>query len=234
MDCDLGRQHDMTTFYQKSVTCAICNHSQIVKGIASTNSFGSSDLDTRPPEMKRSTMFTWVQVCPSCGYCADDLQNENLKAPAIIKKNKYKQQLNNPNYPDLANAFLCKALIESRCGDFAKATWSLLHAAWACDDREKKAQAVQCRQDAVKMLLRAERKKQILMNHRQEETLLLIDLLRRSGQFTLTKQVIASRRQLLIDDPSLFPILKFQSQLIEKEDWACYTITDAFSEREET
>lgn len=217
----------MTTLYQKSVTCANCQHTQMVTGIASTNSFGSPDLDTRPPEMKRSTINTWVQCCESCGYCAESLEIENVNAPSMTKSHQYQAQLREPDTPQLANYFLCKALIDQRSGDYAAATWSLLHAAWVCDDLGSEQQALQCRQDAVKMLLRAEKKKQILMNHTNEETLLLVDLLRRSHQFEQARQVIASRRKTLIEDGFLLQILDYQHQLVEAADSAAYTIEDA-------
>jgi hypothetical protein len=217
----------MTTLYQKSVTCANCQHAQMVTGIASTNSFGSPDLDTRPPEMKRSTINTWVQSCESCGYCAESLEIENKKAPTILNSRQYQEQLREPDTPQLANHFLCKAIIDQKSGDFAAATWSLLHAAWVCDDLGNEHQAKQCRQDAAKMLLRAEKKKQILMNHTNEETLLLVDLLRRSCQFEQAKQVIASRRKAMIEDHFLLQILDYQHQLVEAADSAAYTIEDA-------
>ncbi|MBR4908658.1 MAG: hypothetical protein IKZ43_06585 [Acidaminococcaceae bacterium] len=46
----------MTTMFRQKYKCAVCGAEQEFYGIASTNSFGSPDLDLRPPEMQRSTM----------------------------------------------------------------------------------------------------------------------------------------------------------------------------------
>ena len=45
----------MTTIFGEEVTCAVCGSKQTVQEIGSTNTFGAMDLDTRPPEMQRSS-----------------------------------------------------------------------------------------------------------------------------------------------------------------------------------
>jgi hypothetical protein len=57
----------MTTLYREKSRCAVCGIATEYTSIGSTNAFGSPDLDTRPPEMQRSTIFAWVQRCPECG-----------------------------------------------------------------------------------------------------------------------------------------------------------------------
>ena len=41
----------MTTMFSKAVECSICGEKSNHTVIRSTNSFGSPDLDRRPPEM---------------------------------------------------------------------------------------------------------------------------------------------------------------------------------------
>ena len=41
----------MTTMFDKAVECSICGEKSNHTVIRSTNSFGSPDLDRRPPEM---------------------------------------------------------------------------------------------------------------------------------------------------------------------------------------
>ena len=58
----------MTTLDEAKKKCAVCGKISAHFEVTSTNTFGAPDLDTRPPEMMRSTMDMWVQECPSCGY----------------------------------------------------------------------------------------------------------------------------------------------------------------------
>lgn len=65
--------------------CFICGEMCKVYAIASTNRMGSPDLDTRPPEMERSTIKYHIQYCPSCHYCAPDITSGPDIAAQIIK-----------------------------------------------------------------------------------------------------------------------------------------------------
>ncbi len=65
----------MTRIFEQEVECCVCQEKSKHMIIGSTNSFGSPDLDTRPPEMKRSTLSLWIQRCPSCGYSSPDLSD---------------------------------------------------------------------------------------------------------------------------------------------------------------
>ena len=58
-------------------TCYVCNLESDQTEISITNTFGSSDLDTRPAEMKRSTITHRVEKCPYCGY-----RNSSIQIPA--------------------------------------------------------------------------------------------------------------------------------------------------------
>ena len=57
----------MTTIRQELVTCALCGEQTLVTQLDSTSSFGPPDLDVRPAEPARSSIFAWVQRCASCG-----------------------------------------------------------------------------------------------------------------------------------------------------------------------
>jgi endogenous inhibitor of DNA gyrase (YacG/DUF329 family) len=64
----------MTSYGSKTVKCSVCGQDSEQGIIMSTNSFGSMDLDMRPPEMERSSMDLWLQECPHCGYVANSLE----------------------------------------------------------------------------------------------------------------------------------------------------------------
>ncbi len=63
----------MTITFEIEKRCAVCGKVSKQIALMSTNAIGYSDLDMRPPEMERSTINTWIQICPSCGYRALDI-----------------------------------------------------------------------------------------------------------------------------------------------------------------
>lgn len=219
----------MTTLFEEKVRCSVCGAKKKYTGIGSTNLFGSADLDTRPPEMERSTISYWVQRCPKCGYCSSDVSKACPEALTIVNAKEYKDQLNNPTYPELANSFLCRAMVDRESGDFAAATWTLIRAAWACDDSGHLDQAKACRQKAEEMLGIAEANGQKVARQEEASTALLVDLLRRSGQIEQARKVIAARRGGITDD-IIARVLDLQAVLIDKNDLSCHTIIEVLGE----
>ena len=57
----------MTTMFRATHKCAVCGEMETYYEIGSTNSFGSPDLDLRPPQMQRGTMGEWIQK-ERCGF----------------------------------------------------------------------------------------------------------------------------------------------------------------------
>lgn len=220
----------MTTIVHREARCCLCETQSTFIGIGSTNRMGSPDLDTRPPEMMRSTMHAWVQRCPKCGYCASDVAAPRPDAQAVVRAPEYKRQLSDPAFPTLANSFLCQALIDSGCGEYSAATWAFIHAAWACDDSGHLDQAVACRQRAAEALARAEEHGEQLTEQEGAGTAILVDLLRRSGRFDEARGAIAERRDTIADDIVL-RVLDFQMWLIDQNDASCRTIAEAFTDK---
>lgn len=216
----------MTTLDIEKAQCAVCGTETEFVGIGSTNSFGSPDLDMRPPEMQRSTIFAWVQRCPECGYCAQDMSKATANAAMLVRGTEYSQLLADVAYPELANSFLCKALIEESSEDYATAAWSLIHAAWVCDDQDKVVLAATCRSRAADMIDKAIANKQTLSEQRGAETAIQVDLLRRAGRLSDARQLAAKQRPVIKEDVIL-KILDFQETLIEQGNLSCYTISDA-------
>ena len=216
----------MTTHYKEKAKCAVCRTETEYTGIASTNSFGSPDIDTRPPAMKRSTMFAWVQRCPECGYCASDVSKATSQVASMVHSSEYIRQLADSSYPELANSFLCKALVDEISSDYAGATWSLIHAAWACDDAHRDGPAKTCRSNAVGMIRKAIDFGQKIADQVGLETAIQVDLLRRVGRFSEAKKLIQTQRDTITED-IILNILTFQETLIASEDETCHTISEA-------
>ena len=113
-----------TTVFNDEIECAACGEKVEVTLIGSTNTMGYSDLDMRPAEMQRSTMPMWIQYCPHCGYCASSLNFLIDGAGDVIDSEEYKTQLENENYPEIANHFLCSAMIYENAEEYLL---SLIH-----------------------------------------------------------------------------------------------------------
>ena len=123
------------TSYEKKNTCALCSAEHGYDYMGSAFVAGSPDLDTRPPETERSALFTRVQRCFTCGYCASDVSESPTGAAAVVRSAEYRRQLHDKAYSDLANSFRCKAMLDRAATGYAAATWALIQAAWACDGR---------------------------------------------------------------------------------------------------
>lgn len=219
----------MTLMHKENKRCGLCGSEGEFDVVMSTNTFGSPDLDTRPPEMQRSTIFAWVQRCPACGYCASDVSAARPRASSVVAGKEYKQQLDNPEYPELANSFVCSGILDRESEDYAAATWAFIGAAWVCDDADHPEQAVKCRQDAADMLVRAEGSDQQITGQEGASTAILVDLLRRAGRMEEARKAIEKRR-FGITEEVITRILDYQAALIEKGDTSCYTIAQALGE----
>lgn len=223
----------MTTTLEIPKKCALCGEISKHIELTSTNTFGPSDLDTRPPEMKRSTIQWWIERCPSCGYCAPYISEQLTEAPEVIKSKSYQEQLKNPNFPELVNSFLCWSLIKEKCNDFVDAGWSAVHAAWGCDDERRDESAQECRKKAITLFQKAKEREQSFMRNKTDEKVLLVDLFRRSGQFEEalkicddelkeeSKESVSKLLQL---------IFQFQKTLISNSDTGCHNMGEVPTE----
>jgi hypothetical protein len=209
--------------YREDVRCRNCGKSSEQTILTSTNAFGSPDLDLRPPEMQRSTMRIWLQLCPHCGFCAPDLAKTEGDR-SVIDSAEYRAVLANQRFPELARRFLARALV-LKDADPAGAAHSCLCAAWACDDAGLDALAVECRLGAAIGL------EQLKPFEDSDSGLtpgaILVDVLRRAGRF----QQAASECEFLLANRSatgvLKQVLEFQRRLIVASDRAIHTVAEA-------
>jgi len=213
----------MTTLFEEKETCFVCGKTHKYTEIGSTNQFGSPDLDTRPPEMARSTIDCWIRCCPYCGYCAPALSKDSPQAKSIVKSEEYRQQLDNKAYPKLAKHFLCWAMIQEATGDYSTAGWAAVHAAWACDDQNAQEASRLCRLKAIQLFQEANGASNLSQTGAQEA--LMADLLRRSGQFDQVENVC---QEGLKQNPEkiIQQILTFQMTLARQQDKECHRVDE--------
>ncbi len=150
----------MTTLIDFKRRCAVCGAASSQTEMASTTTFGSPDLDFRPPPLTRHALGAEVQMCPKCGYCAGTIAEAPRSAPRTVRSAKYRTQRRDRGHPRLANQFLCWAMVEEDARQYSLAGHAALRAAWACDDANAPRTARHCRLLAVQLLLKARRRRQ--------------------------------------------------------------------------
>src|SRR6185436_21053534 len=123
--------------------CGVCGRMSDQHIFASTSMSLAPDLDMRPSPAHRWTMPRWIQTCPACGYCAPYIAQQLTQqrgrfawsrrlyamvygsAPTIIASARYQTQRTSQAYPELANRFLCCAMLQARLGYIGPAAQSL-------------------------------------------------------------------------------------------------------------
>ena len=80
----------MTTMEPQAIRCGVCGSESEQMIIGSTSSFGAMDLDTRPPPLKRFNLAQEIQQCPSCGYCATDLESGTPDLAEVVSSPAYR------------------------------------------------------------------------------------------------------------------------------------------------
>lgn len=176
----------MTLPLESDDTCAVCGTVSHQTHLLSTTWFGASDLDGRPPQLKRSTMPWWVHRCPECGYRASDIAKAPPTAGETVRSEAYQEQLSDSRMPDLARSFLCAALIAETDKGLASGgvVTNCLRAAWACDDAKSADAAIQCRLRAAAALEALHKcGGRYAHGERSGDYVLLADLYRRAGRF---------------------------------------------------
>ncbi len=169
------------------------------------------DLDHRPGEPARSTLPRWVATCRRCGASGPDFAVLPAGASEVVRSDDYRAL----RAPGPAMPFLRWALICEWTGDPTGAAEATLHAAWALDDAG---------QDATELRRRAA----VLFGEPDgpEETLRLIDVLRRAGEFGAAVARAAVLDGAALDENSA-AILAFQRDRIAAADPARYMISSA-------
>lgn len=207
-------------------TCAVCGETCQFSVPEAVTSVGSRDLDTRPPEPLRSTIYAWVRRCPTCGYCAPNLSKAPDGATDVVGLPLYREQLDSQRFPEVANNLLCWSIIQENLGKPAQAAWTALHAAWACDDEECDVPARVCRKHAADLLKQAWKESERLTPIEGADEALLVDILRRSGRFREARTIAKETLEQNLPDPLIAAIMRFQIRLITSLDRGTHKISE--------
>ena len=221
----------MTTYWSESTTCGACGRVFSHKRLTSTNSSGSPDLDLRPPEMHRSTMASWVQRCPTCGYCAKDVSKFDEKLSSLLEGASYQFQLAHTDYPELAATFICAGMASTFKGDEVAGGWSYLHAAWVLDDHNYDSLASQWRSKAADVFTGSIAKGTSIVAGVGGSQAIIVDCLRRSGRHSEALELISRTLGHFCDDV-IRQALIYQKRLVESGDVACHRVEEALAQEQ--
>ena len=209
------------------MACGNCGHVFTHHTLASTYAFGSPDLDTRPPELQRSTMHAWIQRCPSCGYCARDVAEFDNRLRPVIDGAGYRSQLADARYPELSSTFICAAMLAEAGERQADVGWAYLHAAWTLDDANNDELAGVWRGRAADKFLAVLNDGQLFAEQPGASDAIVTDCLRRSSRGTEALQVIERGLSQSYEDV-IHKILAFERALIQRGDTGRHLIKEAF------
>lgn len=210
----------MTQIGDMDIKCSICGETSNQMVIMSTNSSGAPDLDLRPSEMQRSTMPTWIQECPHCGYVAPYLNMEREVSRDFLESDEYITCDGFEFRGKLSKKFFKNYLISRQSDNVVDCFYSLQFCAWDCDDMKDMQNARNVRMLAIPYVDRL-----IEMNVESKNNFLLIkvDLLRRGGKFS---KLIDEYGEFVFGKEWLDKILTFQIIKARESDDECYTLRD--------
>ena len=213
----------MTMIRDFDMKCSVCGETSEQPVLLSTNTFGYPDLDLRPPEMQRSTMNTWIQECPNCGYVAGELTDEIEISKDYLKCEEYLNCEGHDFKSKLAGRFYKRHMIARESGNIEGSFFALRNCIWECDDEQDEL-AVELRKKAVELI-----NELIESDDENRDTLIVMkaDLLRRSGQFD---RLVEEYENLTLDDGNINKVIRYQIERARERDCECYTTEEIFGE----
>lgn len=218
----------MSTLYLTEKRCYHCNtpgrYPQIDPYITI---IGPKDLDGRPAHIQRSSVYIWVQRCPNCGYCTQDISSGDQFVKEIVESQEYQSQLNDPDYPETANAFLVHTFFMLHDNLYADAGWDAAFASWICDDNGFDINARKCRLMAIQYFSEAKKSGQQFAPTSVEESLYLVDLYRRCSMFTEALNLCNEELKQEYLDEKYLNLLLYEKELIESSDVLCHNDIEA-------
>lgn len=214
----------MTSFHSEVIGCAVCGTVSSFRALSSTSAFGSFDLDLRPPPLQRHTMEFWQQECPSCGYVNVTIGTPLKGAADIVHSPEFAALRAVSDEPALVKRFKRHALLVA--DEPIQSGWTLLHAAWVCDDLFLRELAMRCREDCADLWSSA------TYGYDEDSARMqsvLVDVLRRAEHFDEADMLIDIALRSEGATPTMVHVLQFQRGLVGACDGGVYTVEQALT-----
>ena len=215
----------MTSYDTRVRKCYCCGKKSEHCELMSSNSWGSPDLDQRPPGMFRATVEDWLQECPFCGYVAPIIDKGDAKARSFVATPEFRAACLDPLADPASRRFLVRAAQDAYYGDRRSAFLNTLCAAWVADDNKEQAS------EALTLRLRAAAHLEGRTIKSIDTRLLLLDVLRRAQRWEAAEGLAS---QLAAEDLG-YPfadIVAFHRGKIEAKDSGRFTIARALDQAE--
>ena len=219
----------LTTIFENKVMCCVCGEKSYQTDIGSSYSSGSPDIDTRPPEMERSSIEYWVHRCPSCGYCSSDISECDDNSKEVVDSKEYKDILSGSEMPELATLFLAASYHSEMQQKYSDAAWDVIGASWVCDDENNLDLSTKCRKKAIKLINKANNNNQKFIDQKGASELITADLMRRSGMFQEALDLLLSLKIEEFDE-IIREVVKYEKNLIKKKDIDANLVSEALGE----
>lgn len=217
----------MTRITKMPRTCSVCGTTSEQAVCLSTCSFGSPDLDLRPPQLARSTMSTWYEKCPECGYVAVNIEKIEMKNSGYLETDEYRSLEGMPQSrktPDMARDFYQLYLIANHDGDTESAFHALLHSAWCCDDHCDKETARALRVKCLEQLVEFDDEMEPAGGTR---AVIMADLMRRARMFD---DVAEQFDGMDLGEEMLTKLLAYEVELARKHDDKCHAVSETIKD----
>lgn len=166
-------------------TCFVCHHSSKQKKCASSLHPGTAgpsgivELEGRPKELSEVLLRNQLEVCPSCGYIAEDIGEETSITQEFLQSPEY-CSLQNPEIPPSPSLYLSAALIQLAENNPEKAIAYYLSAAWCADSLLKPELAISCRRKALSLIFSDNK---TFADIPSQKWVPVLDIMRRCGDF---------------------------------------------------
>ena len=231
----------MSTTRRIKKPCGVCGTQVTVEVQASSIDDGRRDLDLRPCGLGRHDFSLLVQCCTACGYCTHDVSAPLLGAAPneLLGSKLYRDILGVPLTgfwqrllgsgapPAPVARTRCAAILYEAEGNFSGAGRANLHIAWLLDDAKDEPGAREARLTAARLWQRAAAGGRRFGEDPAAEAALLVDLLRRAGEFASAAATCEEAGDW-IDHPGILRMLAFQGNAISRSDARTYTFEAVF------
>lgn len=208
----------MSTLSEYKARCALCGRVGEFNSLGSVSQFGEPDLDGRPAEFLRGSIWFWVDECGACGYA-----NTTVDKSCLLSKEELhaayttipEDKVNSRTRP-----YAKLACLRERIGDIEGAAIRLVHAAWFCDDDKMDEAATYWRRRAAALTEHCIARGWAEMGG--EILCLRADLYRRAGDFGKVSPP-ETKIELTAADRA---ILDFQLALAAQKDAAVHSMDE--------
>ncbi len=207
----------MAKIANEIIKCARCGHEHTYPVLLSSSTFGSMDLDTRPSTKGHEQFQYKIQECPKCHYCNTrvDVVEGALQDFSL----EYKELLCNSDISPVAKKYMMAAILQEKVENFCLAGELYLMAAWIFDDEENTELAINVRKASAKNI-----RKDVELSNDCETAIMLVDILRRAGEFQESLAMIAFIGDT--GDEYLNSILRYETALINRQDLSCHSVEE--------